>query len=381
MDTPWPWLPYLAIFFVPWFYSAPSPTDAGIAASLLPLFFVAYIGGYGASGARSTLAVAALFVVTIVGHLVSPTSGVFTVYAAAIAGRAVMPTRRALALIAAVAVFALAHATLTGTLPLFWIPTVLFVVLIGASTLFTRQLAETNAALTASQDEVAHYAAIAERERISRDLHDLLGHTLTVVAVKADLAERLLPEGCDKARAEVQDIRQLVRDALRETRAAVAGVRTASLNSELDRARRALATVDISIDVVHEAEDIRPDVDEAFAMVVREAVTNVVRHSDATTCTIRVVSTPTSWRLSVKDDGRGQVGAIEGTGVAGMKARIDALDGELSWSSHRGRTEAWSAGADAGRTEAWSAGADAGRSAGADAGVHVLAEVLKERRS
>ncbi len=190
--------------------------------------------------------------------------------------------------------------------------------------------------LLGAQAEVRSLAASAERERISRDLHDLLGHTLTLVAIKADLAARLSMSAPDRARQEMEAVAQAARDALGEVRMAVAGMRGASLEAELARAAGALAAAGIAAERPAVQPALDPDTEAVLVMVVREAITNVIRHSDARSCRIALsVATDGSVSLRVEDDGRG--GPIrEGAGLSGMRARLDAAGGAMQIESRPG---------------------------------------------
>lgn len=166
---------------------------------------------------------------------------------------------------------------------------------------------------------------VAERDRVARDVHDVLGHSLTVLAAKAELAERVLDSDPERARAELAQIRSLTREALAEIRATVAGIRVARLGAELDGARTALAAAGITADVPADPEVVDPRHRLVLAWVLREAVTNVVRHSAAQRCTVTLAA----HGLTVADDGRGRVDATEGNGLRGIRERVAAAGGRL----------------------------------------------------
>jgi two-component system, NarL family, sensor histidine kinase DesK len=201
-------------------------------------------------------------------------------------------------------------------------------------------------ALKLSHDEVRRLAATAERERIGRDLHDLLGHTLSLVALKADLAGRLLrQEGDVAARAsaqrEVGEVSRIAREALVQVRSAVSGIRAAGLAGELASARLLLECdgVQLACDGDAAGLDGAPlpaDVESALALTVREAVTNIQRHARARSATVAVATKGDEVVLTVADDGRG--GAIvPGNGLDGMRERLEALGGSLRFDARPGR--------------------------------------------
>lgn len=167
-------------------------------------------------------------------------------------------------------------------------------------------------------------AVADERERVARDVHDVLGHSLTVVAVKTELAEKLLDVDVDRTRAELADIRSLTRTALAEIRETVGGLRVASLADEVDAARNALASAGIVADLPDDLAVVDPRHRTVVAWALREAVTNVVRHSHATRCAVELGRDS----LTVTDDGRG-IRAKEGNGLRGLRERLAGVDGTL----------------------------------------------------
>jgi two-component system sensor histidine kinase DesK len=165
---------------------------------------------------------------------------------------------------------------------------------------------------------------------MARDLHDILGHSLTVITVKAELAGRLMDADPVRARAEVADLERLSRDALVDVRRAVEGFRELTLPGELARAREALRSAGIEADLPGSAEDVPSDMREVFAWAVREGVTNVIRHSGATRCTVRLAPE----RVEILDNGPGsRVDAVRpgpgGHGLAGLRERATAVGATL----------------------------------------------------
>jgi two-component system sensor histidine kinase DesK len=164
------------------------------------------------------------------------------------------------------------------------------------------QLIQRNAQLTEARNEITRLALADERNRFARDMHDILGHSLTVVAVKAELAGRLASLNPERAEAEIADVERIARQALADVRAAAAGYREVTLAGELASARTALAAAGIAADLPdREVTGLPWQRQELFGWAVREGVTNVVRHSGATRCRIRV----TVDEVEISDDGRG----------------------------------------------------------------------------
>ncbi|MBW8796387.1 MAG: sensor histidine kinase [Streptomyces sp.] len=197
-------------------------------------------------------------------------------------------------------------------------------------------LSEAVRELRAAREELARRAVEKERLRFSRDLHDLLGHTLSVIVVKSEAARRVAPRDLDAALTQISDIESVGRQALTEIREAVTGYREGSLAADLVRARSALTAAGVEPVVRQAGAPLAPQTETLLGWVVREAVTNVVRHSGATRCEIIVDSAAGRARLTVTDDGSGAVAAepcpegIGGTGLKGLTERLAAAGGSLT---------------------------------------------------
>ena len=178
-----------------------------------------------------------------------------------------------------------------------------------------------------TRQELAVAAVAAERERIGRDLHDILGHSLTAIAVKAGLARRLIEQGATGALDEIADVERLAREALADVRATASGYRQVSLASELAVAATVLRAAGVAAQLPVAVDSVDPTAREVLGYVVREAVTNIVRHAGATSCTITV---GTDW-LEVIDDGHGAAVAPTGSGAGlpGLHQRLQQVGGVL----------------------------------------------------
>lgn len=180
--------------------------------------------------------------------------------------------------------------------------------------------------LSVANDEIARLAVSEERLRFSRDLHDILGHSLTAITIKAGLAGRLVHLDADRAATEVADIERLAREALADVRQTVAGYRGINLAGELARARRTLTDAGVDPDLPSAVDGVPGERRELFGWVVREGVTNVVRHAGASWCRIEVE--PGSVRIV--DDGRGCPGPHgSGSGLSGLRERAAAVGGQV----------------------------------------------------
>ncbi|MCI9887397.1 sensor histidine kinase [Micrococcales bacterium 31B] len=207
----------------------------------------------------------------------------------------------------------------------FWILVSLSLVMLA----FARQI-EIGRQLRATQHALASAAVAAERSRMSRDLHDILGHSLTVIAVKAELAAKLLEAQPAAAASELGDIERLARTALADVRATVSGRRSVTLSSELVHARQALDSAGIEADLPTAVDAVPPERHTLFGYVVREGVTNVLRHAAARHCRVTVNSAS----IAIDDDGTaphpGSPGS--GTGLAGLAERVREAGGTLTTS-------------------------------------------------
>ena len=187
-----------------------------------------------------------------------------------------------------------------------------------------------NMELRAARAELAQRAVAEERERFSRDLHDLLGHSLSVIALKAELADRTLPDHPERAEREVREIQSVAREALAEVRQTVSGYRLPTLEGELAGARMALEAAGIEADLASERIALPPEAEAVLAWTVREGTTNVIRHSGARSCRIAVQPGPLAASAEVVDDGRDAVAPNgAGSGLAGLRERAEHMAGRV----------------------------------------------------
>jgi two-component system sensor histidine kinase DesK len=220
-----------------------------------------------------------------------------------------------------------------------WMPLVSLI--IGIIVRVERINQEKDAALRLSHDEVRRLAATAERERIGRDLHDLLGHTLSLVALKSDLAGKLIAREPEAAQREIGEVSRVAREALSQVRAAVTGIRAAGMAAELASAKLLLECEGVVFRYVVDDRSLDggalpPRVETALAMTVREAATNIQRHAHAQNAEVAFATDGGEAVLRITDDGRGG-SIVPGNGLGGMRERIEALGGQLRIDSSSGR--------------------------------------------
>ena len=326
MRGPWPWLIYLPLFALPWLQVRPSSGQAVAAGIGLSAFLPLYLIGSYASGRALLIAATAVLVMSLALAYTGGSWSVVSIYACAMAGQS-RPAKRASAIVFGFALVMAVFGLATRQPWFFWAIGVVLAAMVGLGTISRVKIDDQSRSLVAAQDEVRRLSRIAERERIARDLHDLLGRTLTLVSLKAELAAKLTAADPERATAEMHDVAQAARDGMAEVRAAVSGMTGASFSRELDLSRTTLAAAGII--ATTEAEVLPTgEAGAVLGMALREAVTNVVRHAEAGHCRIAIETGPKGARLIVEDDGSG--GAFrEGAGLRGMRARLAAAGGSL----------------------------------------------------
>jgi two-component system sensor histidine kinase DesK len=334
------WFPILNLIWLywmvaaPWFLGRTTAWVLSITFLSLPLFLLLWLRAWYGDRRRivwNTVAIAVL------GLAIVPvnSSWSYVIYASVLIPYCTTPRRSMLWLALLLGSFYLI-ATRNDYSPMLALSAMSMCAALAVINLFGRISRERDAELRLSHDEVRRLAATAERERIGRDLHDLLGHTLSLIAIKGELARRLFDRDPPAARHEVAEIERIAREALAQVRSAVTGIRAAGLAAELASAKLLLESSGIAL--VYSSEDISlsPATESALALCLREAVTNVQRHARATRVEIELAGEGRNVLLRVRDDGRG--GAVaRGNGLLGIDERLRALGGSLLIDSPSGR--------------------------------------------
>ncbi len=332
------WIPlvYLGFLFMPTVFPKMPAVDFSMTfvaiGAFLPLHFLSFwLRGWRRVGIA--LAIAALAPALLPAN---PFANTFTIYG--VVSAAELPLPRALL------VLLLSIAMLLGALMYSETQAALFVTLLTllvssnafVAVRFYAANARKQAALRLSQEEIERLAKVAERERIGRDLHDLLGHTLSVITIKAELANKLATRDPAAAQIEMADVERIAREALGQVRRAVSGMRAVGLRAEFANARLALGAV--AVDFEYRAPDLNlhPEIETVLALALREAATNIIRHADARRCDADLLREGANVVLAVTDDGVGGARA-DGNGLSGMRERVAALDGCLSIESLAGQ--------------------------------------------
>lgn len=336
--TPYAWLIYLTPFALTPLYTSRFDNPAGYAMFGAATLFmsVIYFRSFWVHGRELLLLAATSVALAVAFWPISHGAGAMFIYGAGMVGMHERP-RLAVRGVALIAILAIIEAAL---LRRDWFSSswpVIFTVMIGAINIHFGQVGRANARLRLAHDEIEHLAKVAERERIARDLHDLLGHTLSLVILKSELAAKLSEKDPDRAREEIRDVERIAREALSEVRAAVVGYRAGGLESEAQHARSALGSAGMTVECALPKTQLPAAHEAVLALAMREAVTNIVRHSGARHVRIVLDANDAACTLTVADDGRGG-NAPFGNGLTGMRERVEVLGGTIARDGRRGMT-------------------------------------------
>jgi two-component system sensor histidine kinase DesK len=333
------WLPYLWLVYtlgVPlslW-GNRMSAAEVAFQLGVLGFFLVVYVVGYGRCGwaaiAYGTIIAACGFVATQLDFAAL----CYFISAAAFFAWG-LETQNAVRVLAAYLAILIGYAWLVR-LP-FNLGGIIVVLCaaVGAASVVGAQQQRASMLLRRANEEIERLAKVAERERIARDLHDVLGHTLSLITIKSELAAKLAERDLSGAAAEIRAVEQIARETLGELREAVAGYRAAGIANELAHARAVLTSAGLCVDC--DAADVRlaPAHEGVLALAIREAVTNVLRHAHASAVKLRLGADADRCRFEIHDDGRGG-DQPEGLGLRGMRERVESYGGSLERRSDAG---------------------------------------------
>jgi two-component system sensor histidine kinase DesK len=337
--TPWAWTVYIVPFLLSPLYLSRFANSRGwlLFGGATLVFLVFYFRSYWVRGRELYLLAAATVALGLLFWPMTHGAGAFFIYAAGMLGH-VQPTRRAITIVGVIAAIVVIQAWIIDRAWYNAIWPFFFTILVGALNVHFSQVSRANAQLRLARDEVEHLAKVAERERIARDLHDVLGHTLSLVILKAELASKLADRDPVRAREEIRDVERIAREALAEVRTAVTGYRAGGFEAEVRHARSALGTAGMTVETDVASHVPLPPAHEAvLCLALREAVTNIVRHAGARHCRIALRIEGSSCVMTVADDGRGGTEPF-GAGLSGMQERMAVLGGSLVRDGKRGTT-------------------------------------------
>ena len=339
--APFFWMLSFGIFAWPYFYKLPSATELLMVGLSILVFLPLYIYSFWGKGWRVALCIAAVAGLGIAWAPYNFGGSSFVIFAATMSSRFEEKRHAYFSLFCVLAGTALISYFLKLQ-TYFWIPAVIFSIPSALGAIIGERLQRANSKLFRKQEEIEHLASLAERERIARDLHDLLGHTLSVITLKAELARKLYDRDAEACKKEIADIEQTARQALSEVREAVLGYRDTGLAHELRGAQNALESAGVQFESEVDETVLPAAVENIIALALREAVTNIIRHSDAKHCHFSVVGKAGSVHVKIADDGsigREKSDEIKkGNGLIGMSERVRALDGDLQVECKEGLT-------------------------------------------
>lgn len=325
--TPYAWLTYAIPFAIwPAFRNADLQVWAINTFGLL-IFLALYFRAFWMMGPRLVWISAALTALGLVYTPINPSAVAFFTYAGVFLGWT-GKTRTVCWGTALIAATITIEGLLAPVHTNVWVSGILFSVLFAFVMLHFSQREKVNAKLRLAQEEVEHLARVAERERIARDLHDLLGHTLSVIVLKSELAAKLAEREPALAAAEIRDVESVARDALTQVRTAVRGYRSIGLKTEFVRAESVLRDAGLEVESNYHPVQLAPLAESVLTLVLREAVTNIIRHAKASRCVLKAGVAGSAFEMQVTDNG---VGAHEpeGVGLTGMRERVQSLGGAL----------------------------------------------------
>ncbi|MEO0576318.1 MAG: sensor histidine kinase [Pseudomonadota bacterium] len=323
-------LVYLLYYFMGWFFVAPTFTDVAAITFALAIFLPVYATAFEGSGNKYLPHIAIMEILSWVLSPFAGIHGVFHVYACVQAAFQ-RPSKRAIALIAGLTVCQLIFSLVTKQNPYNAFFSLMIGILTSIACIGAASGMERERRLKRSQVLERQRARVAERERIAHDLHDLLGHTLTMVALKSDVADKLMDKDPERARGEIRHVAQAARDALKDIRAAVYDMTVTTVDAEIEMAKRALDAAGVSLEVRNSLPPLSPPVGKALGLTIREAATNIVRHANASTAVIAFDTEGETLQLVVSDNGTGSTKPSSGgSGLAGLKKRIAELGGETA---------------------------------------------------
>lgn len=284
------------------------------------------------TGRRQTVAFVLYFLFAFLYYAVDHSAGAIFVYPFAMLCLFLSRLRTIFLVLAALAAGVMAETRYYGHSLATTDGILLACVILGLSNFAFAQQARANLLLERANSEIERLSQEAERERIARDLHDLLGHTLTVITVKLDLARRLLSRDLssdlERARNEIAEAEQTARNALADVREAVAGYRAGGLDAEISRARRSLLSADVQLTTTIAPVRLSSNQVDALCLTLREAATNIVRHAHATVCHVALLEKDGTIHCTIEDNGIG--GQIrEGNGLRGMRERLQSVAGTM----------------------------------------------------
>lgn len=337
------WSPLLWWLYLGFFFIEPAVDHASLKLWLIDglgaaIFLALYLGLFFLESPRALLHISGMVLLGIIFQTIHANGATFFIFAAAMLPFCVATQAAAWVGLFLVTVTSATEGFLLHIDGWNFFFSAGFPLLLGAGNTFYAERNRMNRQLRKANEEIEHLAKVAERERIARDLHDVLGHTLSVITLKSELAAKLMDRDPQRAQNEIREVSEISRQALSDVRDAIRGYRAKGLAAELAQAKATLETAGLTVQC-DAATTIKISAMEesVLSLALREGVTNVVRHAKARTCRLRLEQKNGSCRLEIQDDGLGFV-APEGNGLRGMRERVEMLGGSLDRRNQEGTT-------------------------------------------
>lgn len=333
--APFAWLIFLAFFYIQPLAEHASWRSLLLTNAEVALFLVIYFGIFWVRPPLNYLLLLSMAAMGLGLANINTGASVFIIFTAAFIPWVFERAKSAVIALSVLALAIVVHALIFHPANGFSVTSLVVALGVGLSNTHFAVRNRADHKLRMAHEEIEHLAKVAERERIARDLHDVLGHTLTLISVKSTLAGKLLDRDLAKARNEIADIEKVSREALSEIRNTLRGYSTYKLSDELQRAQAALESAGVKVNAESTDVPLSPAQESVAALIMREAVTNVVRHAQARHCLLRVARIQGACVLEIQDDGCGGFSS-EGNGLRGMRARVEALGGTFRYKTSAG---------------------------------------------
>ena len=310
--------------------------ESGVIYAIFLVTYVSYMKARTISQRRGL--VVAFYVLGVASFPINAGGSSFFIYSAAFIPFVVASFPIIAAIIIAQALGLVVEGLLLHINPIALTLTAFMMGIVGTSNFFIARQKRADIKLRMAHEEIEQLAAVVERERIARDLHDVLGHTLSVIVLKSELVGRLIDRDPQRAAQEMADVEKTARTALSEVRQAIGGYRSQGLPAEMELARNTLQAAGVSLACESPLPQLHAAEETVLCLAVREAVTNIVRHAQATHCRMRFTTSGDGYHsLLITDDGA-HPKLEEGNGLRGMRERVQSLGGRLSITTDPGVT-------------------------------------------
>ncbi len=338
---PYVWLSYLMMFFLSYFFQTLTSEQTVISIACVLVFLILYFRIFWVAEKQAYFYIAGIW---LIGFILAINdffgAATFFVYSAAFCTQFKHPIT-GFKVLAILIILTIISGLLFQISPYIYLSGSFFALVIGASNIIMQEMTNKNKQIKASQEEIKKIATSAERERIARDLHDLIGHTFSVINIKSQLAKKLVSQDANKAIQEIKEIEKISRASLSQVREVVSDYRKRDLTTELSQARILLDSLEINV-----AENIspidqlnlNPEKNTALAYIVRELTTNIMRHSQATECKINLDADEKHISLTIEDNGHAEETYQAGSGLKGISERAEQLGGNVEFKVHQGFT-------------------------------------------